>query len=50
MATKKKAKKPTAVRSLKPKHTKAVKGGRKAGEGQKEFLVVKLNEVFISQP
>jgi hypothetical protein len=27
-----------------------VKGGRKAGKGQQEFLVVKMNDIIITGP
>ena len=48
MATRKKAKKPSAVRSLKAKSAKAVKGG-KAGASKQTYLVVKMEDALISQ-
>ena len=35
-------------RKLSDAELDAVTGGRKAGEGQKDFLVVKMNEVFVA--
>jgi hypothetical protein len=37
-----------ATKDLAPKDVKHVKGGRKAGEGQQEYLVVKMNDVLIT--
>ena len=48
MASRKKAKKPSAVRSLKPKSAKAVKGGGKAGRSKETYLVVKMEDAIIS--
>ena len=36
------------AKKLSAKSARTVKGGRKAGKGQQEFLVVKMNEVFIT--
>ena len=50
MAIKGKAKtrKRTAPKDLTAKDGKAVKGGRKAGGDQQEYLTVKLKEVFVT--
>lgn len=43
------ARKRSATKDLAPKNVKDVKGGvRKAGKGQQEYLVVKMNDVQIS--
>ena len=33
---------------LSEKNQKSVVGGRKAGKGQQEFLIIKMNDVLIS--
>jgi hypothetical protein len=43
-----KAKKKGATKDLTPKHASAVKGGRKAGSGQQDYMVVKLNDALIT--
>jgi hypothetical protein len=50
MAKKSKGRTPkrAATKDLAPKNAKSVKGGRKAGGGQQEYLVVKLNDVLIT--
>jgi hypothetical protein len=49
MATKKKAKKAGAVRSLKAKKAKAVKGGKAgATDPKNQYLVVKLSDIAVS--
>lgn len=48
-ARKRSATKDLTLRSV--KHAKGgtdVKGGRKAGKGQQEFLIVKMNDVIIT--
>jgi hypothetical protein len=42
------ARKRVATKDLAPRNVKDVKGGRKAGPGQQEYLVVKLNDTLIS--
>ena len=39
---------PTEMRQLTESELASVIGGRKAGGGQQEFLVVTLKEVFVS--
>ena len=36
------------AKKLSAKSARAVKGGRKAGKGQQEYLVVKMNDVSIT--
>jgi len=50
MKTKGKAKARTrgVTKDLTAKDSKAVKGGRKAGGGQQEYLIVKLQDIQIS--
>jgi len=36
------------AKSLSAKSARRVKGGRKAGKGQQEYLVIKMNDAFIS--
>jgi hypothetical protein len=43
-----KARKRTATKDLTPRDARHVKGGRKAGEGQKDYLIVKMNDVIIT--
>jgi hypothetical protein len=42
------ARKRTATKDLAPRDVKHVKGGRKAGESQKDYLVVKMNDAIIT--
>jgi hypothetical protein len=42
------ARKRLASRDLAPRAGKNVKGGRKAGAGQQEFLVIKMNDILIT--
>jgi hypothetical protein len=37
-----------AMKDLTPKDTRQVKGGRKAGKGQQEFLVIKMSDVLVT--
>jgi hypothetical protein len=46
--SKAKARKRTATKDLAPRNARQVKGGRKAGGSQQEYLVVKMNDVIIS--
>ncbi len=51
--SKTKARKRVATKDLAPRDVKHVKGGgsvsvRKAGKGQQDYLVVKLNDILIS--
>jgi hypothetical protein len=39
---------PTGMRELTDSELAIVSGGRKAGEGQKDFLVVTLKEVYVA--
>ena len=49
MGTKGKAKtRKRAVKDLTAKDSKQVKGGRKAGSGQQEYLIVKMNDALIT--
>lgn len=36
------------AKKLTAKSARTVKGGRKAGKGQQEYLVVKMNDAFIT--
>jgi hypothetical protein len=36
------------AKTLNAKQATGVKGGRKAGKGQQEFLIVKMNDVIIT--
>jgi hypothetical protein len=38
----------TEVRELTAGELESVAGGRKSGEGQKDFLVITMKEVFVS--
>jgi len=44
----KKARKAARPRDLAAHNAKAVKGGQKAGSGQEEFLVVKMQDIIVT--
>ena len=36
------------AKKLRAKSARSVRGGRKAGKGQQEYLVVKMNDVIVT--
>jgi hypothetical protein len=46
--SKARARKRVATKDLSAKNAKQVKGGRKSGQGQQDYLVVKMNDVQIT--
>jgi hypothetical protein len=46
--TAKKKVKDLPAKTLGAKSARSVRGGRKAGKGQQEYLVVKMNDVLIT--
>jgi hypothetical protein len=44
----KRTRKSAKPRDLAANNAKAVKGGRKQGEGQQEYLVYKLNDIIVT--
>jgi len=43
-----KSRKRVATKDLAPRDSKQVRGGRKAGQGQQEYLIVKMNDALIT--
>jgi hypothetical protein len=46
--TKTKARQRVVTKDLTARQARNVKGGRKAGQGQQDYLIVKMNDVQIS--